>query len=646
MVHRTLLWILLVCAAALPASSQICTGSLGDPIVNITFGAGGNPGPQLPASVVGGYQYVSGDCPNDGFYTVRNATVACFGNSWHDVTADHTGDPNGYFMLVNASTSPGVFFQDTIRGLCAGTTYEFSAWVLNVLRSSSCGTGAVQPNLTFRIEDLSGTVLRTYNSGTIAPSSSPEWRQFGLSFTTPPTVGTAILRIVNNAPGGCGNDLLLDDISFRACGPILTPSFTGGTGSTQNVCFGQAASLQLNVGLSTGYNNPRFQWQQSTNGGAWTDVAGATTQAYTANIPAGAAAGTYRYRLAVAESANWGTSTCTVYSTPLTIFVVGRPANLAARNSGPACAGTQAQLTAEGGATYQWSGPGGFTASGSSVPVGPLSLAQAGVYNVVATDNFGCSWNERTTLQVLPKPAASVADDTLSLCAGASVRLFAAGGSAYQWSPAEGLSDVLSAQPLATPADSTRYEVVVTNSDGCTDTASVEIQVWPLPRAFAGPDRVIFLGDSLRLDGSATGAPVTLGWSPNYFLINASQGSAAAAPQVDTAYVLTATSLLGCGPHSDTMRVRVFRRIDVPNVFTPNGDGRNDFWAIEALKAYRSYTVDLFNRFGQLLLHSESRFDGWDGTLKGKPLPSGTYYYVISIADSGQRLSGYVDLLR
>ncbi|RYY90167.1 MAG: T9SS type B sorting domain-containing protein [Chitinophagaceae bacterium] len=646
MFHRTVLWILFVFAAALPASAQICTGALGDPIVNITFGGGNNPGPQLPASVVGGYQYVQGDCPNDGFYAIRNSTVNCFGNSWHDVTVDHTGDANGYFMLVNASTSPGIFFQDTIRGLCAGTTYEFSAWVLNVLRSSSCGTGAVQPNLTFRIEDLAGNLLRTYNSGTIAPSPSPQWRQFGLSFTTPPTVGTAILRIVNNAPGGCGNDLLLDDISFRACGPILTPSFIGTTNTTQAVCFGQAANLQLDVALSSGFSSPRFQWQQSTNGGPWTDIPGATTQAYNAVFPAGFAVGSYRYRLAVAESANWGTPTCTVASEPLSVLVVGRPANLTAANSGPACAGTNVQLSANGAVTYNWSGPGGFAASGGSVPLGAVTNAQAGTYSLQAIDSYGCAWAASTNVQVLPLPIAAVLNDTVSVCAGASITLSASGGASYAWSPADGLGDAAIAQPVATPSDTTLYEVVVTSNDGCSDTASVLVNVWPLPIANAGADRNIFIGDTLYLAGVADGGPLSASWSPAYFLASPSQLNTSAAPQQDTAYVLTVTSLLGCGQESDTMRVRVFRRIEVPNVFTPNGDGRNDRWEIEALAAYRNYTIDLFNRFGQPVLHSVNSFAGWDGTLKGKPLPVGTYYFVLSIGDTAQRLSGFVDLLR
>jgi len=71
------------------------------------------------------YTFFLNDCPSDGSYTVINSTSGCFGSSWHVITEDHTpGDVNGYMMLVNASFNPGDFYVDTVRGLCASTTYD------------------------------------------------------------------------------------------------------------------------------------------------------------------------------------------------------------------------------------------------------------------------------------------------------------------------------------------------------------------------------------------------------------------------------------------------------------------------------------------------------------------------------------------
>src|SRR4051812_23571439 len=106
---KTIFVSLFLLTRCLIGQAQLCNGSLGDPVIHIDFGSGNNPGPSLRAATTF-YNYVPGDCPNDGFYTVRSNTSACFGSTWYSVNEDHTpGDVNGYFMLVNASFQPGDF---------------------------------------------------------------------------------------------------------------------------------------------------------------------------------------------------------------------------------------------------------------------------------------------------------------------------------------------------------------------------------------------------------------------------------------------------------------------------------------------------------------------------------------------------------
>src|SRR5258708_5696288 len=133
---RGLLLILIAFSVAIAGRCQLCKGSLGDPVAKITFGSGGNPGPVLNAATTS-YTYTATDCPPDGSYTVRNQTSGCFGDTWYTIK-DHTGDPSGYFMLVNSSFQPSDFYVDTVRGLCTNTTYEFAAWVINILKPAAC----------------------------------------------------------------------------------------------------------------------------------------------------------------------------------------------------------------------------------------------------------------------------------------------------------------------------------------------------------------------------------------------------------------------------------------------------------------------------------------------------------------------------
>src|SRR5690606_7634197 len=132
------------------------------------------------------YTYSAAGCPNDGSYTIANFSGDCFGNSWHMVAQDHTpGDVNGYMMVVNASYTPGDFFVRTVSGLCPNTTYEFASWILNVIRTSSCESASIKPNVTFAIETTDGTLLQSYSTGDIGATAAPEWKQYGFYFKTP-----------------------------------------------------------------------------------------------------------------------------------------------------------------------------------------------------------------------------------------------------------------------------------------------------------------------------------------------------------------------------------------------------------------------------------------------------------------------------
>ena len=91
-------------------SAQLCNGSLGDPVVNITFNSG-----STAYAPTNAYGYANSNCPDDGYYTITNATSGCFNNHWHTVTKDHTG--GGSFMLINASYEPGDFFVSTVTNL-------------------------------------------------------------------------------------------------------------------------------------------------------------------------------------------------------------------------------------------------------------------------------------------------------------------------------------------------------------------------------------------------------------------------------------------------------------------------------------------------------------------------------------------------
>jgi gliding motility-associated-like protein len=632
----------LICLDSLNA--QLCQGSLGDPLVNITFGAGTNPGPSLRAATTS-YQYLSTDCPNDGFYTVRSNTNTCFGNSWHSLSADHTGDANGYFMLINASVQPSAFYLDTVKGLCGGTTYEFAAWVMNVLKPTACSPSPTQPNLTFTLERTDGSVLQTYNTNTIPSQSFPTWQQFGFFFTTPTNVSDIVLRIFNNAPGGCGNDLALDDITFRPCGPQLTAAITGSAADTVTLCEGSTRLFTFTSTISAGFNNPSFQWQQSSDGIVWTDIPAATTTTFTKNFMATTTPGKYIYRLSAAEAGNMNTAQCRIASKQLMVEIAANPVTMAGSNS-PICANNPLLMTVTGGTKYQWTGANNFSAATASVSINNAQPVQSGKYYVLVANDAGCTHLDSVTVAVNPNPVANIAFAAATICEGDNVKLESSGGDSYQWIPATGLSSDAVAAPIASPTATINYSVIVYNQFACSDTAKVEVNVIEAPRADAGQDKWIIEGHSIQLQANATGQNITHSWTPDVFINDPQSLQPVINPPRDTTYVLSVFSNDGCGVDTDTMKVIVFKDVFVPNAFTPDNDGLNDTWNIPALNAFPNFELTVFNRQGQVVYQNKNSHIPWNGKYKGEPQPTGVFVYYIDLKVEGGQFKGTVTLIR
>lgn len=645
---RLLLFLFLITIGLQTRAQTVCTGSLGDPVINQDFGSGGNPGAPLPATVTD-YTYTTDACPPDGSYTIASRTAGCFSSSWHTVLQDHTGNPNGYMMIINASNNPGRFFSQrtTVGALCQNTTYEFSAWIMNLILPSSCGGASSKPNITFIIETPSGTPLQTFRTPDIQPTSAPLWVQQKTFFTTPAGVTDVVVRMINNAPGGCGNDLLLDDITFRACGPVVQAGFAGQISvSEQNVCENQPANYTITANPSSGYSNPAYQWQQNLNNGAgWADIAGQTGISLNVVYPS-AQLGSYQYRLGVAESANIGSLNCRVYSNAVTINVTAYP-SVPFINPIAVCEGEVLTLAATGGATYLWEGPGLAPTTQNPVNIPNASVANGGRYTVTVTSAAGCQTIGYADVTIMPKPVI-VISGTQDICRGSSTSLSALTEDAlsYRWSPAVGLSDATMGSPVASPTVSTLYTVTVTGSNGCTNTAQVQVNVIDLPVADAGGDKKIFQGQSVQLDGSATGNILSYTWSPADYLDNPNSPTPVATPVEDITYTLTVVSANNCGTAQSDVFVRVFKKIVIPNTFSPNGDGINDIWNIEALETYPLSNISIFNRGGKQVFNQNGYSKPWTGMLNSQPLPAGTYYYVIDLKNDTPPLSGWVLIAR
>lgn len=172
--------------------------------------------------------------------------------------------------------------------------------------------------------------------------------------------------------------------------------------------------------------------------------------------------------------------------------------------SPPQCGGGADTLTASGAVTYSWSPTTGLnTSSGAVVIASPLVTT---TYYVTGFDANNCSDTDSITVTVVPLPVITLTGDTL-ICLGDSTTLTASGGGTYLWSPGNSTDSIITVSPAST----TVYTVVVTNSSGCIDSSSINIVVNPLPQALFAIDSVC-LNTPMIYNEASTGTIVNWNW--------------------------------------------------------------------------------------------------------------------------------------
>ncbi|WPU95783.1 PKD-like domain-containing protein [Mucilaginibacter sabulilitoris] len=255
-------------------------------------------------------------------------------------------------------------------------------------------------------------------------------------------------------------------------------------------------------------------------------------------------------------------------------------------------------------------------------------------------------------------PAADAGADRKVCSQDAAVplegKLLVAGGSHWSssgngtFSPS---ADQLDASYIPSAEDARRGSVILTllatGADAVCYTPTDELQVTfiPPPSVNAGQIRYVLKDRIITLNPTVSDDNVQYLWSPNIAINDPKIKNPVITGQVDRTYTLQVTDSRGC-VSQDKVFIKVSPELTVPNTFTPNSDGINDFWEIKGLVAYQDAVIDVFNRYGAKLYHSIGYAVPWDGTFNGQTLPPGTYYYVINTNVNNQVISGPVTILR
>ena len=572
---------------------QICTGNKG---VNIfkdgDFGSGVSPMLLTNPNIAPGYTYTT-SLPSDGFYSVTNNTGAWnLYPSWLSIR-NNSPDPNGYMMVVNASFSPGVFYEKTINDICGNTLYEFSADVINLIKSNTANH--TDPVIDFLID---GQVR--FSTGLIPKSE--RWITYGFTFTAPVNASSVRLTLRNSAQGGFGNDLALDNISFRACGPS---AFVGIDPEKAILLCSDDDPFTIRAEIQ-GSTNPRIIWQSSVDGTEWNEYGVKNTSSITHD---NFTVGTYYYRyLTAGDDFSILNEKCRVISDVITVQVL--PLEYYITDS---------------------------ICSNQKYILGNQNLDKSGNYQATLSSSRGCDSIVYLTLKVI-EPEVDFAEYHEICNHGIDILKanFAGGYTvAVNNDPGIYLNDL----PYRLPLQVGFPNVIAIESDnGCLSDFNVNL---PDPmEVLATLDTSYISANIYQLTIQSDVKVTNINWND----LDRLDCQTCLTPKIkiteDTNVKVDLVFENGCRVSLSTLlKFKEIPKFIFSNIFSPNGDGNNDVFFI----AYPDENIVIknfmiFDRWGSMVFSNlngktNDKTSGWDGKINGADASVGVYQYIFDTED-------------
>jgi gliding motility-associated-like protein len=277
-----------------------------------------------------------------------------------------------------------------------------------------------------------------------------------------------------------------------------------------------------------------------------------------------------------------------------------------------------------------------------------------GLYKVVVEDENQCMDSAQFDVVAMNSATAHAGDDD-TLCYGVPYILqgWDLGHEEVLWEPTDLVSDSTIQNPEVTIYSRTQFIYTVYNNT-CWDKDTVVLDVYDQLgmdiTSSVDYDTAVFLlaGEEVTLE--ATGDFESYFWYPSTGLSSDTTQIVICKPETTGKYYVIGTTVNGC-EEIDSIYIVVAQQINkIYTGFTPNGDGVNDTWVIpHAFEYGDKIEIQVFNRWGQRLFYRRG-YGGsneWDGTYKGKPVPVGTYYYIITLDDGkSEPFTGTVTIIR
>lgn len=264
-----------------------------------------------------------------------------------------------------------------------------------------------------------------------------------------------------------------------------------------------------------------------------------------------------------------------------------------------------------------------------------LRISAPGTYSVKVTTNNGCFVTDEIIVGDNPVNNFKMPLDTI-ICEKSSyiVTLNTPPNTSIVWN--DGVTG------NTRPVTSVNTYSTLANYIGCLKQSSYKVDAKPLPVVNLGSDVTLCNSKTILLKASYPGA--TYLWNDN---------TTDSTLLANTAKVYWVEALYNQCTYRDSIEVKYVKcdcNTTLPNAFSPNGDGINDAFGPKMECVPAQYVLNIFNRYGQMIFETKDYTKTWDGTLNGKPVPVGTYYYILNYFNPGlaipERFAGSITIIR
>jgi gliding motility-associated-like protein len=456
------------------------------------------------------------------------------------------------------------------------------------------------------------------------------------TWTVPTGVTNSITNTVSTSKAGTYSLTITDVnscISEVGTGTVtVNPLPTKPTLTSSTICEGETASITMLT--PTGTNTYTYTWTVPTG------VTNSTT-----NTVSTSKAGTYSLTITDANSCTSEVGTGTVTVNALPTVTITNPAAV--------CAPLTVDLTAStitAGSTTSLTYTYFTNATATNTLTNTSLIGTSGTYYIKGTSTLNCSAIQPVIAAINPVPSFSILSP--SVCIGNALSISAnplTGVSTdydYTWQVPTGVTNPGNVSSFTTTIPGVYTTTIKNKSSSCESIAlNNTVTFYPLPTAAAivATDNKVMEGATLNLTAAASDgtAAYTYTWIPNstinYNIIGGSNALFNALKEGTVNIKYQVKDANNCLTQSADFAITIAPAtiiFEIPNAFTPNGDGMNDELKIISNVGVRSLTsFKIFSRSGNLVFESRDLSRGWDGRYNNNLLPADIYYWTAVYVD-------------